>query len=475
MQQFALEDVIREIAGRLASDDPKAAQGVEQMLLPALNQFPDNPALWFYTGFWSHKIGNNALAVEAWEHSYQLEPQPMVLANLGAALRETGQIERARSILKRADFMVPDQEPVLTNLSGSYVNEGEPWPGIEYGERCLKIIGKEEGQAAFNVALCHLEAGNFARGFDLYAVGHHEWRDRRSYEGATRLTRDNFEQAKGKRLLVYGEQGIGDELMFATMFHDAVDDFELVFDHHPRLGGIYETAAWYREVECHPTRKSAPTWYTPGDVDYFTAAGNLAQFYRRSREDFPEGPFYGPNSEERVATNRAYLETMADGRKIVGLAMRGGTLKTARTYRAMQPGHLEPLFQLEDVMFVGLDYDDVTQVLQWASEQFGPNKLLWYPSIAWAWDYHHLGELMAACDSVVTVCQSAAHLAAAMGLKTHVLTPSKPAWRYGVGRNEGETQDRLTDPWYWYGCKATLYRQQGKDWRPAVEAVKEAL
>lgn len=466
MQQLGLDQVIKLLGELLKSDQLEDLNKVPGIILPSLNQFPDNPALWFYTGFWQNKIGNNALAVEAWERSFQLEPQPMVLANLGAAMRETGRPIDARYVLEKADFLKPNDPAILTNIAGTYVNEGDPWPGIAAGEKAVELAG-EDGQGAFNLALLHLEAGNYGRGFDLYATGHHDARDKRTYEGAEKLTRANFEKAKGSRLLVYGEQGIGDELMFSTLFADVCRDFKVIFDHHPRLGRLYATAPWANQVELHPTRKSGhDSWYTPGCADYSTPIANLGQFYRRTPESFAwKGPVYQADPDE-IELNRKYLRELADGRKIIALAFRGGTIKTARTYRAIQPQLLEPLFARPDLMFVNIDYEDMTGPVSWISEQFGQHKCLWYPSIAWAWDYDHLGALMAACDATVTVCQSAAHLSAAMGLDTHVLVPSRPAWRYGLHGTD----------WYWYPSgRAHLHRQIGNEWAFAVKSTEEAL
>ena len=467
MQQLGLNDVIQAVARQMDGGfkSPADRDAVSEMLFPALNQYPDNPALWFYAGYYFNLCGMAAVAGMAWERSYQLEPHAQVLTNYGAVLKSASDPEKARGILEKALLQVPYDSAAVCNYTGTFVNEGEPWPGIELGEETLKR-GDDNSQTKFNLALLQLEAGNFARGFELYAQGHHEYRDRRTYEGAIKLTPANFEPGQGKRLLVYGEQGIGDELMFATLLGEASQDFEITFDCHPRLETLHQTAPWAERVKLYPTRKTKADWYRPGSQDLVVPIADLAQFYRKRREDFTwSGPCYKADPG-RSAVNRRYLEELAEGRKIVGLALRGGTLKTARSYRSLDVFHIKPLLEREDLMFVCLDYDDVTQVMQQVMNTYGSGKMLWYPSITWAWDYQHLGDLMAACDATVSVCQSSAHLAAAMGLKTHVLCPSRPAWRYGL----------TEDDWYWYPSGvAKIHRQVGEDWSQAVGQVSEAL
>lgn len=469
MQQYSLADVITAIAERLKNSQE---QYVPPILYPAMDQFPDNSALWYYAGMYFQRSGMPGMAVECWEKSFQLEPQGQILSSLGAVLKDTGRPLEARSILQRGLDLLPDDQIIYANLVGSYVNEGEPTQGIAYGERSLGL-GHQNRSTMFNLGLLQLEVGNFGRGFDLYADGVHHYRDKRSYEGAQILTRANFETAKGKRLIVFGEQGIGDELMFATMLEQVTADFAVTFDCHPRLVGLHESAPWAsRLTAMHPTRKTVTEWYQPGMADYYTAIGNLGQFYRRTAESFAwNGPYYFATQAE-VDYNRFALKQLAEGKKLIGIAFRGGSLKTARTYRIIPPSALDPLLKREDLVFVNLDYEDMTNICEWVTETYGPGKMYWYPSIGWAWDYDHLGALMAACDQIVTVCQSAAHLAAAMGLTTRVLTPSRPAWRYGVRKGSG-------DPWYWYDSgKAFLHRQQGegeKSWELAIAEINEAI
>jgi len=194
--------------------------------------------------------------------------------------------------------------------------------------------------------------------------------------------------------------------------------------------------------------------------------GNLGRFYRRSPESFTwNGAVYSPKPRE-VREMRAQLEHMAGDRKIIGLALRGGTMSTARTYRMLPPQVLHAVLSDPRYLFVSLDYEDMTNFGDYMVQTHGPRRFVWYPSVCWAWDYERQAALVKATDAVVTVCQSIAHLSAAMGHPTYVMTPSKPAWRYGLS---GEK-------WIWYGHpNARLLRQHGNDWGPPSSALHEAL
>ena len=458
MKAVGLSDVLDQLATLLESSQFSQAEG---LLWPALDQYPDNPALWHYAACLMHATGRSAPACEMWLKSMALEPNPNLWANVGAALRAIRQNEEAVRALELGLQSKPEDVGLLTNLTACYVNEGDPWKGIEYGERAA-AIGTEK-KALFNLALCHLEAGNYARGFDLYAQGDHQHRYRKVYGTTPNLDPELHERLKGqgKTLIVHGEQGIGDELMFGTMLKDVSRDYRIVLDGHPRLGWLHEHSNWYSPLaKVYRTRKVTSEWMDKTGADAKVAIGDLARLYRRESKDFTwTGPVYWAPESERQQM-RAHLEALADGRKIVGLATRGGYLSTNRHYRSMDLSVLRPLLERDDILWVGLDYEDVSDLAK------GLKHYLWFPSVTFHFDYEHTAALLAATDAVVTVCQSVAHLSAAMGHRTLVLTPSRPAWRYGV----------KGDRWVWYpGEHAQLYRQDGNDWAPAVAAVGAAL
>lgn len=472
MHQLTVSQVMPEIERALTKPDLVLAGN---LLWPALNQHPEIAGLWFYAGVLANLEGRTSLALLAWEHAYKLEPNAIFLSNMGMALRATQRTAIGRKFLERALEHDPENGGILTNLSGMMVNEGDPLPGIEWGERALKIASHAQS-VKFNLALLNLEAGRFVPGFDLYAEGTHRHREDRVYEpDLPLLTPELHAQLKGtgKTIVTWGEQGLGDELMFATMLNDVIRDYEIVFECHPRLELLHRTSSWARalakqgrEVRIMATRKQKPGDLA-NEVHAKVAIGNLCRLYRRTAESFSwQGPtYYAPMAEAQQM--RAQLSALAEGRVIVGLGMRGGMVETNRHYRCVTPDKLRPLLDDDRFMFVSLDYEDMKDVHDWIEANVGPDRYYWYPSVNFAWDYHHMAALVAATDCIVTVPQSVAHISAGMGHPTHLLTPSKPDWRLTV--NSGHR-------WHWYDSpNVRLHRQTGLSWDPAIQAVQAAL
>lgn len=464
-------------------------QRVDQLLWPALDQFNELPQLWFYAGNLLFKTGRVALSALCFEHALELDQNELVLANLGAAYRRLNQNEDGMRVLSVALERNPNYEPALVNLGSMFVNEGCPEKGIPHLEKAValgKARGKLETGAEWNLALLYLEAARFGEGFDLYRNGYGAERLVRKYGHGDvpepkRLEPEDHRRVQGRErptLIVYGEQGIGDELMASTVLNDAIEDFDIIFECHPRLERLHRNALWARRLveegrpaKFYPTRKDTHIGWPVADnirADFKCPVLDLAAFYRRDIESFrstwnKHGPTYTYNVPE-AESYRAQLVELAQGRPIIGLATHGGVMSTARQYRTIRLPELEYLFSKTDAFYVCLDYDDMTQTAMYLNEKY-PGRYYWSPAVVQHWDFEHTGALLAATDMNVMVCQSAAHLSAGIGAQTRVLTPKRCAWRYAP-------TDKA-DEWFWYsGDHVRLYRQDDPEsWTGPLDRV----
>lgn len=475
MQELGLSHVCAAIDDAFRRND---FARVDQLLWPAIDQFSDVPQLWFYAGNLNFNLGRVALAEACFQRCVDLDVNPLVLANLGASYRRMNKHAEGIKVLEAALDKQPDYEPALVNLGSMYVNEGCPEKGIPHLEKARELgraKGRTERGAEWNLGLLYLESGRFGEGFDLYRGGLGKERLMRTYGKESKGVKEPEvlqpdSPTEGKTLIIWGEQGIGDELMAGTIIEDARKDFaEVIFECHPRLERLHRDA--HPGMRIYPTRKDDHiAWPIEDNIraDYKAPIFDLAARYRRDLASFEtawreRGPTYRADEAE-TREYREHLEAIAQGRPIVGLATRGGVMQTARTYRTMRSPEVDFLMENTDALFVALDYDNMVDLNIYVAEKYG-DRYRWWPSVVQHWDYDHLAALISACDLTVTVCQSAAHLSAAMGKPTRVLTPKRCAWRYAP----------VSDPecWYWYPDSAIkLYRQDDPtSWRGPLERV----
>lgn len=477
MQELTLVQVFEQIEEAFKANDLRR---VEALLWPAVEQFPDIAQFWFYGGCVFFQTGRSAVAAQLFRKAIELEDGPHIYSNLGACLRRMNLHEEGILVLSQALDRDPNYAPALVNLGSMFVNEGCPNRGIPFLEKALKI-GTERG-AGWNLALLYLEAGRFGEGFDLYRQGIARERMIRKFsriEGHEPELLPNSGDFKDKTLLVWGEQGIGDELMFGTMLERAREDFaEVILEGHPRLTAIHEAA--HPGMRIFSTRKEeVPAWYDDGGfrVDYKCGIGDLGAFYRREPEDFVRGRMFNrkpPYAREASETTLRYRESLLElsgGKPVIGLATRGGVMQTARQYRTLKIEDVAPFFEKTDALFVALDYDDMTGFATHVADKYGADRYRWFPSIVQHYDYVNVAELLAALDLTVTVCQSVAHLAGGMGAPVRVLTPQRCAWRYTPAPGFSP------ETWYWYPeTQVKLYRQTDPDsWAVPIQRAVEDI
>src|SRR5688572_23334355 len=132
MHSIGLQSVVESVEAALRQGNVNLA---EELLTPALDQRSQHAVLWFYYGSLCVARGQNALGYQCLLKSMELEPHPAVWGNAAACLRNMQQIEGCRKLLHIGLEHDPGNANILANLCGSYVNEGDPLPGIEVGNQ----------------------------------------------------------------------------------------------------------------------------------------------------------------------------------------------------------------------------------------------------------------------------------------------------------------------------------------------------
>jgi tetratricopeptide (TPR) repeat protein len=267
----------------------------------------------------------------------------------------------------------------------------------------------------------------------------------------------------GRRLLVYHEQGLGDEIMFASCLPDLL-----------ALGGhcIVECSSKLEPLfrRSFPAATVIAADQTSPDMSYLNAlprcdwqvaAGSLPRYFRRHRDDFPRSAGYLVAAADRIDHWRARLQRLGPASK-VGLSWRGGALHTNQPNRSIDLERLAPLLKMPGCEFVSLQYGDCRAELDGLHERLGVRVQHWAEAIE---DYAETAALVSALDLIITVDTSAAHLSGALGRPTWVLVPANAEWRYMV------TGDRMP----WYPTMRLFRRAHGAGWEPVIERVAAEL
>jgi tetratricopeptide (TPR) repeat protein len=313
-----------------------------------------------------------------------------------------------------------------------------------------------EVKAQWNKSLLCLALGDFAEGWPLYE---HRW------AGAKDLVPRPYPQPRwqGERvdgtLLAWGEQGLGDEILCAglvpelTAFADKV-----VLEVAPRLATLFARSFPDASVVAR-----SPALYG-GSVDAQAPLGSLGRYLRATWDAFPRRDHgYLRADAARVDALRARLAN--DGRRIIGLSW---ISRAAIDGRARSAGlsDFATLLQSPGCRFIDLQYGDTQAEREAVRREFGV-EVERLPDIDNTNDIDGLAALITACDAVITIDNTTAHLAGALGRPTWVMVP------YGHVRIWYWFKDRSESPWY---PRVRVRRQaDGQPWASVVSTVTDEV
>ena len=367
---------------------------------------------------------------------------------------ETGYAEEALAGFRRALALQPDTPEIMTGIGHALRDLGRFDEAVAAYDALL-ACWPDFGDAVNNRALTLLACGDYAAGWPAY--------ERRFDATATRarsagLPRWRGEPLAGKTIAVWSEQGLGDEIMFASCLPD-----------------LLKAAAHvviFCEVRLRPllTRAFPQATVLPRDgaldagglqPDFEISIGSLPLYLRPARDHFPRAPGYLKADAAKVARWRAQCGT--DNPVRIGIAWRGGTLRNRQYLRSLPLAALAPALRPVAATWVSLQAGDTAEELRALSQHGGPavQQVMTDPGS----DIDELAALIAALDLVITVDNTVAHLAGALGKSVWILLPFSAEWRYG----------RDGDSTVWYPS-AHLFRQSApRDWRPVLEHVADRL
>lgn len=410
--------------------------------------------------------GEHGLAIVLYKHILDERPElGKIWNNLGISLKLLHYNESADFAFRQAIEREPENVDFLSNISSCFVNDGQPDKIIEWADKAIALGPEDHAgvvQARWHKALGLLEQKLYDPGWD-YAEARLAPNsgckiDVRNYAGEGMTP---WWDGKSPGLVaIHGEQGLGDEIMFASCIPDAVKTgAEIVIECAPRLYDLFARSfPTCQVVGTHQLHGEG--WLGNRQVDYKLAFGTLAKFYRRAEKDFPGAPYLIP--DPRLSRHYAERLQAMGPRPKIGIAWQGGVIKTRVELRSVSLSQLAPILA-QDADFISLQYTAAAEKEIGEFTRESGVMIHHWPEAAQGLDMDHQAALISQLDLVITVCQTAVHVAGGLGVPAIVLVPSKPSWRYG---NEGGL------PWY---RSVELIRQVGDDWTPVIEKAQCSL
>jgi hypothetical protein len=404
------------------------------------------------------RLGDPAGALASFQRCVDLgwRSDPDVWSTIGASQRLLGRLDDACAALREALEIVGSTAREHRNLGVVLTQLGQFDEAIAQFDAAL-ALDPDDPRSHAERACCLLAAGRLSEGWDEWEHGFES--GHRGPDLAVGVPRWKLTDLD-VRVLVCPEQGLGDELMFASCYPDIIEAArEVVIECDPRLISLLTRSFPQAEVHGRPLEPSSRT--TVYRCERAIPAGSLPRIFRPTIAAFPDRPAVIKADPDRVAAWHQRLGTI--GRPpYVGIAWRSRLMTVERRLSYTRLDDWSEAFAVPRVTWVNLQYDECEPELLNAEERFGVRLH------RWEWldlmnDLDEAAALTAALDLVVSPRSAVSMLAGALGVDT-IAFANRHSWA-----------DLGTDRLPWMPAVRMMYREPNGEWAPVLSEAARAI
>lgn len=318
--------------------------------------------------------------------------------------------------------------------------------------------------SSWNLACALLKKGEMALGWELYEFGL-----RAPAKGAQRWQRAlpklfkasevpvwrGQELSAGSRLLLLGEQGIGDSMMFLQLLPVLVSRaLSLTLALPARLVPIY--ARTFPKLKI-VSIDQAEVELKAEDFDWQCPVGSLPRHLLSAwmEQECPQVQLQ-PKGPLKTKFRREYRRGLPNGKPVIGISWSGGATRERNRVKSLKHEEVATMMKSIDARFVSLQYGNCAKVVaKWRDQGID---ILHDPDINPLTDMDSWLAQVAACDLVISVANTTIHGAGLTGVPTLCLLSRSADWRW-VDRIDGS---------YWYDCVDSTRQERNGSWKKAL-------
>ena len=391
-------------------------------------------------------------ALESCNRAIALKPRYVEAhANRGAVLKELNDLSGA---LASYDDAIAGKSDYAEAFSG----RGNVFKGLNQLDASIanynRALALDPGyvDAIYNRSLVYLLSGDFEKGWTDYesrwqSESAARFNEKRSFKQPLWLGNESL---KGKTILIYGEQGLGDRIQFSRYVKSVADlDAKVILEVPRALLKVLSRL----DGLCQIVEKGMPL----PDFDLQCPMLTLPLALKTRLSTIPLAKGY--LSSDELSVQRWHEKLRGSGSPRIGLVWSGSKLHLNDRNRSMT------LARLLRALPNGLQYISLQkEVRDHDLETLKSNHNI----LDISENLTDFSDTAAACecmDLIISVDTSVAHLSGALGKRTWILLPFAPDWRWLLERDDC--------PWY---SAVKLYRQQSHDdWDATLERVNADL
>jgi len=401
----------------------------------AITLDPEN-ALFFYNRarIFSQKNELNN-AIEDYIKSIQIDNHYVdSYLNLGFLYNKVAYYDKAIEVLENLLEFNNNSKEAYYNLGVAFSNKKNFVKAEEFFLKCLSV-DPDYDLARFNLACNYLSQENFKDGWKLYDS---RWCRLQKHYISLGLP-ESRDILKDSNVLIYGEQGIGDQILFASIIQELKPENDYTFAIDKRLVPIFKRSFpkhSFIDINNIPNQAS---------YQYQLSLGDLGKHLRQNKKDFKgQKDFLKPN---QIRVDQ-FKEIFSLEKKVIcGISWKSNNTEVGQD-KSMNLSDLVPILNKRDIKFIDLQYGDTELEKHALKERFNI-EVSKIDSLDKFYDLDGLISLIASCDFVLTTSNVTAHLAGSIGKKTFLFVP-----------------DNIGSIWYWSKGEKSL-------WYPSIDIFRK--
>lgn len=377
--------------------------------------------------------------------------------NMGNVYWRMGDLASASQHYEKALALRPGQLSPLSNLASIYFEMGEKRKSMRLFQKAanLPMSDKVEAQFRLNRSFCHFAAGKLKEGWADY-----EYRPM-AHEKHYFAPQWKGEDLAGKTILLWQDQGIGDVLMFGTMYGEIVERAgHVLIECAAKLVPLLRRTFPRATVVPLPSGKG-PHPLVLRDVDYQISQGSLGLWLRPNLASFPRSRSgYLRVDPERRKHWRRVCDALGPEPK-VGICWRSKVQDGGRAQYYSSLGDWGAVLRNAGVRFINLQYDDCTKELAAAKADFGADISV-FEEVDMFNDIDETAALIASLDLVISAPTAVAMTAAGVGVPVWFMADA--GW-LGYGSSQHK----------WFANIRSFGKQWNEKWAKVTEMVGAEL
>lgn len=430
------------------------------LLGKAIAQRPNIPSLHERHAIYLANSGDLGASIEALDRALALEPnRASAWSLLGERQLERDDAAAAEKAFKQALACKADESTALWNLALLKEKAGDLSSALDLLDQVPEETA-ETAQARHRRGQMLLSLGRLEEGWQDYAARLKNL-NYVSWQYALRVPYWSGEDLTGKHLVIWADQGLGEQLLTASLLEETASRCgKLTFACDPRLLNLLIRSM--PSIHFVPITDIKDRGPTLGPIDAQATLSELGAVLRPNQSAFPNPTAFLNPDMEQVSAFRERLKT--DGQKLIGLSWRSANALASKEKSTRLKDHWIAVLQMPGVRFVSLQYGDVADDVAEAVAATGA-EITTVTDLDPTQDVDGFASLVAAMDAVISTSNTTVHVAGGLGIPTWAILP------HAYGR-----------PWYWFDRGETspwyqnlsLIRSQ-REWGEALNNAAAAL